>query len=47
MAGTPSEPPVDVDLLAVKEFVEEWTGEHCDGVRMLDVRERHSVLIWE
>lgn len=36
LAGTPQEPKVDVDLLAVQEFVE-GLGE---GVRMLDVGER-------
>lgn len=45
LAGTPSEPFVDVDLLAVKEFVEEWTGGHGDGVQMLDVRERREDVI--
>lgn len=45
LAVTPSEPLVDVDLLAVKEFVEEWTGGHGDGVRMLDVRERREDVI--
>lgn len=36
LAGTPQEPRVDVDLLAVQEFVD-GLGE---GVRMLDVGER-------
>lgn len=45
LAGTPSEPLVDVDLLAVQEFVEEWTAGRGDGVRMLDVRERREDVI--
>lgn len=45
LARAPSEPLVDVDLLAVKEFVEEWVDGHGDGVRMLDVRERRDDVI--
>jgi hypothetical protein len=45
LAGTPSEPLVDVDLVAVKDFVERWTYWHRDQVLMLDVRERREDVI--
>lgn len=41
LAGTPSEPRVDVDLVAMQEFVA-GLGE---GVRMLDVGERWENVI--
>lgn len=41
LAGTPQEPRVDVDLLAIQEFVD-GLGE---GVRLLDVGERWELEV--
>lgn len=45
LAGTPSEPFVDVDLLAVKEFVADWIGGEMNAVRILDVTECREDVI--
>lgn len=45
LVGTASEPLVDVDLLAMQEFIEEWTERHEEGVRMLGIRERREDVI--